>query len=140
MLGGKIMNDITYSNYIRNLTTPVNSIHTNTQSLNQVQQSVTGESFADILNRQINPRTSIEFSKHAMNRVMERNIDLSADKLERLNAGVKLAEEKGLNDTLILVDSLAFVVNVKNNKVITTVGQDGLRGNVFTNIDGTVIV
>ena len=134
------MNDITYSNYIRNLTTPVNSIHTNTQSLNQVQPSVNGESFADILNRQINSGTSIEFSKHAMNRVMERNIDLSADKLERLNTGVKLAEEKGLNDTLILVDSLAFVVNVKNNKVITTVGQDGLRGNVFTNIDGTVIV
>lgn len=134
------MNDITYSNYIRNLTTPVNSIQTNTQSLNQVQQSVNGESFADILNRQINSGTSIEFSKHAMNRVMERNIDLSADKLERLNTGVKLAEEKGLNDTLILVDSLAFVVNVKNNKVITTVGQDSLRGNVFTNIDGTVIV
>ena len=140
MLGGKIMNDITYSNYIRNLTTPVNSIQTNTQNLNQVHTSVNGESFADILNRQINSGTSIEFSKHAMNRVMERNIDLSADKLERLNAGVKLAEEKGLNDTLILVDSLAFVVNVKNNKVITTVGQDGLRGNVFTNIDGTVIV
>ena len=140
MLGGKIMNDITYSNYIRNLTTPVNSIQTNTQSLNQVHTSVNGESFADILNRQINSGTSIEFSKHAMNRVMERNIDLSADKLERLNAGVKLAEEKGLNDTLILVDTLAFVVNVKNNKVITTVGQDGLRGNVFTNIDGTVIV
>lgn len=134
------MNDITYSNYIRNLTTPVNSIQTNTQSLHQVHTSVNGESFADILNRQINSGTSIEFSKHAMNRVMERNIDLSADKLERLNTGVKLAEEKGLNDTLILIDSLAFVVNVKNNKVITTVGQDSLRGNVFTNIDGTVIV
>ena len=134
------MNDITYSNYIRNLTTPVNSIQTGTQNLQQVQPSVNGESFADILNRQINSGTSIEFSKHAMNRVVERNIDLSADKLERLNTGVKLAEEKGLNDTLILVDSLAFVVNVKNNKVITTVGQDSLRGNVFTNIDGTVIV
>lgn len=134
------MNDITYSNYIRNLTTPVNSVtpSSSSQSVN-TQTSVKGESFAEILSKQINSNSNIEFSKHAMNRVMERNIDLSQDKLERLNYGVKLAEEKGLNDTLILVDSLAFVVNVKNNKVITTVGQDNLRGNVFTNIDGTVI-
>lgn len=134
------MNDITYSNYIRNLTTPVNGITSSTQGVKQVQPSVQGDSFADILNKQINLNSNIEFSKHAMNRVVERNIDLSPDKLERLNTGVKLAEEKGLNDTLILIDSLAFVVNVKNNKVITTVGQENLRGNVFTNIDGTVIV
>lgn len=134
------MNDITYSNYIRNLTTPVNGITSSTHGVNQVQPNVQGDSFADILNKQINLNSNIEFSKHAMNRVMERNIDLSTDKLERLNAGVKLAEEKGLNETLILIDSLAFVVNVKNNKVITTVGQENLRGNVFTNIDGTVII
>jgi len=39
-----------------------------------------------------------------------------------------------------LVDRTAFVVNVLNNKVITTVNEDALTGNVFTNIDGAVIV
>jgi flagellar operon protein len=57
-----------------------------------------------------------------------------------LNYGVQLATQKGLNEPLILVDRTAFVVNVSNNKVITTVNEDSLKGNVFTNIDGAVIV
>ncbi|MFT3951829.1 MAG: hypothetical protein QM689_07810 [Oscillospiraceae bacterium] len=47
---------------------------------------------------------------------------------------------KGLDETLILVDSAAYVVSVKNGTVITSVGQDELKGNCFTNIDGTVII
>ena len=67
-------------------------------------------------------------------------MDVSSENLERLNQGVKLAEEKGLKEPLILLDSTAFVVNVKNNKVITVVHEDGLKGAVFTNIDGTVMI
>ena len=99
-----------------------------------------GDSFADILRRQINSNAKVEFSKHAVERVVKRNIDVSSDKMERLNVGVKLAEEKGLSNPLILVGSTAFVVNVPNNKVITTLSGDDLKGNVFTNIDGTVII
>ena len=82
----------------------------------------------------------VSFSKHAAQRAAQRSIDLSADNIARLNAGVRLAEEKGLNDTLILVDKTAFVVNVRNNLVITAVHGTDLDGNVFTNIDGTVIM
>lgn len=80
------------------------------------------------------------FSKHAVERVMERSVDISSDKLERLNEGVKLAGEKGLKAPLILMDSTAFVVNVKNNRVVTVVNEESLKGTVFTNIDGTVMV
>ena len=65
---------------------------------------------------------------------------MSTENLERLNEGVKLAEEKGLDDTLILLDEAAFIVSVKNNTVITTVNKDEMTGNVFTNIDGTVVI
>ncbi len=83
----------------------------------------------------------VEFSRHAMQRIEERKIDLSgSDTLERLNKGVELAAGKGSNETLVLVDTTAFVVSVKNNKVITTLNSDDLRGNVFTNIDSTVIM
>ena len=99
-----------------------------------------GLTFAEVLSNQIALNSNIEFSKHAINRVVERNIDISTSTIDRLNEGVRLAEEKGLNNTLILVDSTAFVVNVQNNKVITTVNQESLKGNVFTNIDGTVII
>ena len=84
--------------------------------------------------------SQVTFSRHAVERVMERSVDVSSDKLERLNEGVKLAGEKGLKAPLILMDSTAFVVNVKNNRVVTVVNEESLKGTVFTNIDGTVMV
>ncbi|MCL2121384.1 MAG: flagellar protein [Clostridiales bacterium] len=96
--------------------------------------------FRQALEDQLRQFSSVSFSKHAVNRAMERNLDLSEDNIARLNAGVRLAEEKNLADPLILVDKTAFLVNMKHNKVITTVDAEELRGNVFTNIDGTVII
>lgn len=109
-------------------------------SLPQHQEIVQEQSFEDILQNQIQKNSSIEFSKHAFERMVSRNIEVSSEKLARLDQGVRLAQDKGLNDTLILIDSTAFIVNIKNNKVITMVNEEGLKGNVFTNIDGTVIV
>ncbi|MDR1674263.1 MAG: flagellar protein [Oscillospiraceae bacterium] len=82
----------------------------------------------------------VNFSKHAVNRVLERGVDVSEGSLERLDDGIKLAEDKGLSEPLILIDSTAFIVNIRNNTVITAVTNEDLRGNVFTNIDGTVII
>lgn len=102
--------------------------------------TATGEpSFSDILQSQL-ATSKVEFSKHATARVVERNIPISPANLQRLNSGVELARQKGLNDTLILIDTTAYLVSVKNSKVITTVSGDELTGNVFTNIDGTVII
>ena len=101
--------------------------------------SLGSNSFESVLKSQLES-SGLNFSKHAVNRVMERNIDVSDNKMERLNAGVKIAREKGLDDTLILVGNSAYVVSIKNNTVITTVSDDDLKGNCFTNIEGTVIV
>lgn len=97
------------------------------------------DSFRNVLESKLQG-SGVEFSKHAVNRVVERNIDLSESSLGRLGEGMRIAQEKGMNDTLILIDRTAFIVNVKNNKVITTVNGDELKGNAFTNIDGAVIV
>ena len=59
---------------------------------------------------------------------------------QRLKSYYPIASEKGLDDTLILVDKSAYIVSVKNNTVITTVSNEELVGNCFTNIEGTVIV
>ena len=96
--------------------------------------------FQELLEQKLKEESQVSFSKHAMARVMERGVDVSSGSLERLNEGVKLAEEKGLKEPLILLDSTAFVVNIKNNKVVTVVHEDGLKGAVFTNIDGTVMI
>ena len=101
-----------------------------------------GGTFAEALQSELEARNSaVGFSKHAMKRIESRNIEiLDGDKLERLNKGIEIAAEKGSNETLVLVDSTAFVVSVKNNTVITTMSQDDLKGNIFTNIDSTVIM
>ena len=97
-------------------------------------------SFQEILSRKLQENSSVTFSKHAVKRAVENNIQLTEESLARLQEGVRLAGEKNLEDTLILVGPTAFLVNVKNNTVITAVDSSGMRGNVFTNIDGTVIV
>ncbi|HPF29605.1 MAG TPA: flagellar protein, partial [Lachnospiraceae bacterium] len=38
------------------------------------------------------------------------------------------------------VDSLAFIVNVPNSTVITAMDQSETEENIFTNIDGAVII
>ncbi len=100
--------------------------------------------FADELQKQLdalNQNSGVRFSKHALERISERNIDLSADgRLDRLNRAVELAGEKGSDDALVMIDSTAFLVSVRNNKVITTLTADDMRGNIFTNIDSTVIM
>ena len=60
--------------------------------------------------------------------------------MERLNLGAAKAEAKGINESLVIVDSLAFIVNVPNQTVITAMSQAETDENVFTNIDGAVII
>ena len=89
----------------------------------------------------LNQSSGVQFSKHAMERINERNIDLSEDnKLDRLNKAVELAGERGSADALVMIDTTAFLVSVKNNKVITTLSADDMQGNIFTNIDSAVLL
>lgn len=80
----------------------------------------------------------LKFSKHANERLASRNIDLTDDQYQRLENGAKKAGEKGINESLVMVDDLAFIVNIKNRTVITAV-NDG-EEKIFTNIDGAVIM
>jgi len=99
------------------------------------------ESFADILSRETERKNGVDFSGHALRRIESRNIAINENsRLERLNKGVELAAQKGSNDALVLIDSTAFVVSVRNNKVITALSGDDLTGSVFTNIDSAIIM
>lgn len=99
----------------------------------------TGPSFQDVLADTLKGG-GVNFSKHAAKRVTEREIAFTAENLARLNEGIRMASEKNLGDTLIVVDGTAFVVNARNNTIITAVNENSAKGRVFTNIEGTVIV
>ncbi len=99
-----------------------------------------GTPFSEILKSKqaVSETNELKFSKHANERLASRNIDLTDEQLSRLENGARKASEKGINESLVMVDNLAFIVNVKNNTVITAV-NDG-EDRVFTNIDGAVIM
>jgi flagellar operon protein len=44
-----------------------------------------------------------------------------------------------MKESLIMVDSLAFIVNIPNGTVVTAIDQNETGNRVFTNIDGAVI-
>lgn len=101
-------------------------------------------SFQDILNRkqaeQLGSLDSLKFSRHAVNRLSDRNIELTSGQIERLTNGAKKAGEKGIQESLVIVDELAFIVNIPNKTVVTAMNQTDTQDSVFTNIDGAVIM
>ena len=114
------------------------------------KQSIERLSFQDILQQK--SKISVEgnlsevvsgelkLSKHALNRLNDRNIQLNTEQLDRLNDGAKKAGEKGIRDSLVIVDQLAFIVNVPNKTVVTAMDSTATDENIFTNINGAVIV
>ena len=133
-------------NQIRNSFTSIEQVAN--QYLNQPRevsqkQDNAGVSFEDILKQQIGEKLQpqeLKFSKHATQRLDQREIALSPDQSQRLEAGVQKASEKGITESLVIVDSLAFIVNVPNQTVVTAMDQTESMDNVFTNIDGAVII
>ena len=111
----------------------------NKKIYNEKNNTTTNLSFKDIFTEKAKADENVKFSKHANQRLESRNIILSDSQKERLNEGVGRAREKSINDTLVMMDNLAFIVNVKNNTVVTALEQNE-DNNVFTNIDGAVIV
>ena len=99
-------------------------------------KAVESRSFADILTEK---QQGVIFTKHAAERLSDRNIVLDERQLERLNDGVKRANEKGINDSLVMVDNLAFIVNTGSKKVVTAMDANDTKTQVFSNIDGAVI-
>jgi flagellar operon protein len=94
-----------------------------------------GSSFAEMLAK----NQSVRFSNHAQKRLQTRSIDLNEDSVNRLSNAVDKAEQRGGKSSLVLVDNLAFIVNVQERLVVTAMNtREGGEG-VFTHIDTVVL-
>lgn len=98
-----------------------------------------GKKFQEVFN-EINNKTEVKFSKHAIQRLQKRNINLTNNDIDKISNAVRKAKNKGVKDALIILDENAFITSVKNNTVITATSGKDLKDNVFTNIDGAVII
>lgn len=85
-------------------------------------------------------QNELKFSKHALQRLKTREINLDESKLHKLNEAVAMAKNKGARDALILVENMAFIVNIPSKTVVTALNETESKEHVFTQIDSTIII
>jgi len=99
----------------------------------EVRRGSRGPAFADVLGG------AIHLSRHAQKRVDRRDLDLDPARLQRLDSAISRAAEKGARNSVVMIDELAVVVDVRGRTVITAMEHEGEGPRVFTNIDSVVI-
>jgi flagellar operon protein len=104
-------------------------------AFDQLLKDSIGKPSADSLSTE-----SLKFSSHAMSRIRDRSISMGPELMQKLEKAVDTAAQKGAKESLILSNDAAFIVSVKNKTVITVVDRNQMQGNVFTNIDSTVVI
>lgn len=99
-----------------------------------------GNTFRKELEHKLESAPSVAFSKHAMTRAEERGIQIDETLLTQLSDSVEKAQAKGAKNILAFDATRAFIVNVPHGRVITAMSQEEMKENIFTNIDGAVIL
>ena len=114
----------------------------NTTSVQQLKlkHGAAAGGFGQLLREQAAEGDGVHFSKHAAQRVQQRGIQVTETLLDSINQAVDKAREKGAKDVVIISSQAAFIVNVANNTVITSMSGAEMRENIFTNIDGAVLI
>lgn len=88
----------------------------------------------------IQTKSKLTISKHASDRLEQRGIEISQERWSRIEEKVKQARAKGVNDSLVLLSDAALIVSAKNNTVITAMGRQEAAEQIFTNINGTIVM
>ena|SRR5690625_656049 len=108
--------------------------HASAQQTQPKGQSKT--SFSDILN----DLTKLKISKHAKQRMLDRNIHIDNEKWQLISDKVFEAKAKGVTDALVVVDEAILIVSAKNNTVVTALNKADAQEKIFTNINGTILL
>ena len=136
------MNDIQFRKNYSALISPVYTPQTQTVQQQRTQKKPEGtSSFADML-QEVSRRSgaNLTFSKHALARLDARQIEVSPQLVEKMSNAVDKADNKGITEALILNGDTAFIVNVPNRTVVTSMNGGEMKENIFTNIDGAAIL
>lgn len=106
----------------------------------RAEKSGEARSFEQALREDIRKTEGLTFSRHALRRMDERQISVTPQLMEKLDGAAEKARGKGVKEALMLGGGAAFIVNIPNRTVVTTMSGGELKQNVFTNIDGAVLL
>jgi flagellar operon protein len=82
----------------------------------------------------------ISLSSHAVKRLEERKIDFNGEEYTKVKDAMAKLKAKGGQNSLIVSDKAAYIVDVKNNKLVTAVDKGSMSENIFTKIDSTMFI
>ena len=110
------------------------------QRVSQLNRAASGQ-FGALLNQELKvAEPAISFSKHAQSRAAERGIQVDDTLMGQRADSVERAQAKGATNILAFDATRAFIINVPHGRVITTMSQEEMEENIFTNIDGAVLL
>lgn len=92
------------------------------------------------LQQAIQENSKLTLSKHAKERLQQRDIQISDNRWEQIENKVNEAKKLGVRDSLVLLDNAALIVSAKNNTVITAMNRQEAMAQIFTNINGTIVL
>ncbi len=111
----------------------------NKNKLNQGQIS----EFKELLGKQIDhtqKQHGIKLSMHAARRLNERQLSVDGDEYFKIKDAISKLKTKGGQDSLVITGQGAYIVDVKNNTIVTAMDRSQMAENVFTKIDSTIFV
>ena len=94
------------------------------------------KTFDNLLKGKLEQKTGVVFSKHANDRITQRNINLEAEDMEKLENAFDTAADKGIKSPLIVSDKMVCIGSTASRTVVTA--MDDMKNKVFTNIDGVI--
>jgi flagellar operon protein len=127
---------------VNNINPNVNRVGSQNQLQgNQGKQQIDRAQFNALFNHELNNlKQPLQISNHASKRMMERNIQLDNQTLDKINDGLYEAKAKGANESLILYDDVIMIASVTNNTIITAMDKNNIDSNVITNIDSAIFI
>ncbi|MDP4083040.1 MAG: TIGR02530 family flagellar biosynthesis protein [Bacillota bacterium] len=96
--------------------------------------------FSHHLQNAIRAESKLTISKHASERLQQRGININESCWKQIESKVQEAKKMGVNESLVLLDHAALIVSAKNNTVITAMNRQEATSQIFTNIDGTIVL
>ena len=98
-------------------------------------------SFASELQSALIPKNDqLIISKHAKQRLEQRGIQIEENKWRQIREKVIEAKKLGVKESLVLLEDAALIVSAKNQTVITAMDRNEATSQIFTNINGTIVM
>lgn len=109
----------------------------NQSNLSAEEKAIFGN---ELKNAQAPKEAQMGISKHALRRIEQREIDFDSSEYIKIKDAVAKLRNKGSRDSLLITNKAAYIVDVKNNKLVTAINPSEMNDNIFTKIDSTMFV